>query len=502
MDYREDEQNEEDASGGGGGFQLEHLQSYLRFGKAAVRKRWLTALAIFGAGMTLTIAIAVYAPRTFACTTVLMGSGSMLDGQNTPNALVGAQELILRHQNLESMIRDIGLIEKNAVRRPPLLRLKDRLSRAVSGPLSKKIQLASLVGTLETKIDVSTEKGDLIIKASWSDALTAAELAAAARDSFVKARHTAEISAFEEKMAILDGHGDKLREEIGVLADQLKSVRDAKIGEVREMRTEANKAKAAELAAERRNVIVRAPAANPAQADTQTPELKGKLEALRAKLATSEADRDQRLRAAQAKLDDLKLKLTPSHPAVVAQQQQVAMLSEVPSDVALMRAEVKDMAGELKQREGLASQGGLGASTGQGGARSVSAVSDLLPLDITDLLQRDNLDPGLTAQLSSTVMKYGALRDDLITTRIELDTAQAAFNHRYQVIIPAEVPTKAEKPKPALIVGGGMFLWLVLALFIPIWGELKKGVIVESWQAEQLQLPVLAELRLPPNSTD
>ncbi len=126
----------------------------------------------------------------------------------------------------------------------------------------------------------------------------------------------------------------------------------------------------------------------------------------------------------------------------------------------------------------------------------------MLPPDVTDLLRQDNLDPGLTAQLSSTVLKYGALRDDLLTTRIELDTAQAAFNHRYQVIIPAEAPTKPEKPKPGLIAGAGLFLTLLLGLLLPVVAELRKGVIIERWQVQQLQLPVLAELHLPPYSPD
>ncbi len=60
------------------------------------------------------------------------------------------------------------------------------------------------------------------------------------------------------------------------------------------------------------------------------------------------------MRAAQAKLDDLKLKLTPSHPEVVAQEQQVAMLARGrPSELALLQAETKDLEGELRQREGL-----------------------------------------------------------------------------------------------------------------------------------------------------
>lgn len=498
MENPADQDNEEE---GGGGFKMEHVQSYLKFARIALRRRWLAVASILALGLGLTVCAAIYWPRTYSCTTVLMALGSpVLDGRDTVNALAGAQDLILRHENLKSIIHDIDLSKKQEARRTGLPLLKDKVMRAILGPMTDDMKMKALVGTLETKIDVQTEKGDLTIKVSWSDAQTAQELAAAARDSFVKARHTAEISAFEEKMAILDGHGTKLREEIGVLAEQLKAVRDQKIGEVREMRSEANKVKAAEVAAAQR-LVVRAPLPASVQPDTQTPELKAKLEALKARLASTESDREQRLRAAQAKLDELRVKLTPQHPEVVAQQKQIALLSGVPSELALMRAEAADMEAVLQQRRG-SPGGGSTAGAGGGAASRATAVAELLPPDVADLLQRDNLDPALTAQLSSTVLKYGALRDGLLTTRIELDTAQAAFNHRYQVIIPADAPTKPDKPKPALIVVGGLLLSLLLSLVLPVLSELRKGVLAERWQVEDLQLPVLAELHLPPYSPD
>ena len=104
-----------------------------------------------------------------------------------------------------------------------------------------------------------------------------------------------------------------------------------------------------------------------------------------------------------------------------------------------------------------------------------------------------------SSQLSSAISTYTSMRSELLSTRIDLDTAQAAFNHRYQVIIPAEAPTRPDKPKPAMIVIVGLLLSLVIALGLPIALSLKKGVLHDRWQVEQ-QLPVLAELHLPPYS--
>jgi len=50
-----------------------------------------------------------------------------------------------------------------------------------------------------------------------------------------------------------------------------------------------------------------------------------------------------------------------------------------------------------------------------------------------------------------------------------------------------------------MIVIVGLLLSLVIALGLPIALSLKKGVLHDRWQVEQ-QLPVLAELHLPPYS--
>ncbi|HYQ03493.1 MAG TPA: hypothetical protein VER96_32685 [Polyangiaceae bacterium] len=493
-----DEKDEtEESSGGGAGIQVDLLKSYLAFARRAIIERWLTAAIIGFVGVVLTALMAIYLPRSFSCTTVLMTLGNpVLDSRDTNNALTGAADLILRHENLEAMITDLNLVKEAEARRPPLMRLKDRAFRSLLGEPDNKIKIAALVGTLKTKLTVTAEKGDLTIKAEWSDARTATQLAETARESFLKTRHNAEISAFEEKMAILDGHAAKLREEIGGFAQQLKAARDAKLTD---LRAEARAtAKANEPAPAPRPVY--RPAA-PAEADTTTPALKEKLATLTAKLATVEADQTRRVQEAQAKYDEMKLRLTPMHPELITQAERVAMAQQVPSEVQLLRSEVKNVQDELQVREGMVP--GRSGDVGGGGSRTPrTAGAELLPPDINELLQRDNLDPALTAQLSGSVLKYATLRNDLLSTRIDLDTAQAAFNHRYQVIVPAEMPNKPDKPKPGLVWGAGLFLSLLIALGVPVLRELRRGIMVEKWQVHDLQLPVLAELRLPPSSSE
>jgi hypothetical protein len=377
-----------------------------------------------------------------------------------------------------------------------LLRLKDRIVAAIFGEMDDKTRAASLVGTLESKIYVTTEKGDLSIKVTWSDPITVTELAEAARQSFLKARHQAEMSAFEDKMSILDAHATKLRDDIGVLVQQLKDVRDAQTAKGAEARKAS--AAASGAAAEAAPAPVRVAPRRSSGSDPQIPVLKEKLTTIKAKLAARDADRDQRIREEQAKYDDLKLRLTSNHPSVVLQKERVAIASQIPSEVMLLQAEAKNIEGEIAQRDAVARQNGESV----GGGTRRAGGTETLPAEVAEFLERDNMDPALSAQLSGAVMTYGSLRNDVFSTRVNLDTAQAAFQHRYQVIVPAQAPDKAEKPKIPVVVAGGLFVSLLLALLLPILAELRVDIIRDRWQAEHIQLPVLAELRLPPHSSD
>jgi uncharacterized protein involved in exopolysaccharide biosynthesis len=217
---------------------------------------------------------------------------------------------------------------------------------------------------------------------------------------------------------------------------------------------------------------------------------------MKRKLADLDGERERRIRDERAKLADLRLRLGPSHPEVLTIEQRLAMLSQEPSEVVLLRTEVKSFEQEIAQRD---------AQTGMAGVmRSSLAAADgpaveSLPPAITELLNEDDADPAQLAQLSGAIAKYGALRDQIRSGRMDIDTAQAAFGQRYKMLVPAEAPTRPIKPNPLTILGGGLMAALLLALLVPILAELRTGVIRERWQVQHMQLPVLAELRLPPS---
>src|SRR5262245_15614523 len=210
----DEDENEDGDEGSGGGVNLDVVKSYFAFaGRALKARRPLMALT-FGLGMALTILLVKYLPRTYSCTTVLMTVGNaVLDTDRGPKPLTGAEGLIMRHENLEGVIKDTNLKKTYYERRPPLLKLKDNIFKFAFGEIDEKTLTSILIGTLETKVTVEVKDDTLTIGVDWSDSKTTAELAEAIKERFLRIRHKAEISAFQEKMAILDMHASKLREE-------------------------------------------------------------------------------------------------------------------------------------------------------------------------------------------------------------------------------------------------------------------------------------------------
>jgi uncharacterized protein involved in exopolysaccharide biosynthesis len=473
----------------GGGIDPETIRSYLTYGKRALRLHRVMAVLVFGIGFTVTVLLVRYLPRSFACKTVLMTQGSqVLDRSGTTSPLDGASNLIMRHENLEAIIRDTDLVHKFEQRRPPLLRLKDEMIYRVFGQPNEQTKIAILVGTVESRLNASVDNGTLVVAAEWSDAKTAAELAEAGRESFVKARHTMEMSAFEEKLAILDGHAKKAGQEIEDLAAQVRAIYADRIA----ARAAASASADSDAPPAR---VVRRRASEP---DAVDPVSREQLEAKRKRLAELQADQTRRVHDEEVRLAELKLRLGPSHPDVITEQQKVELAQRPLPELADLEDEVRSLEAQQRGIDYVPRRAGGSAPVRAGASKS---GPEALPPDIWRLLEQEDIDPTLGAQLRGAVTQYGTLRDAIRSGRVDLDTAQAAFNYRYKVVVPADPPSKPYKPKPAMILLGGLFASLALALVMPLLAELRKGVIVARWQVHMMALPILGELRLPAHSS-
>jgi capsular polysaccharide biosynthesis protein len=82
--------------------------------------------------------------------------------------------------------------------------------------------------------------------------------------------------------------------------------------------------------------------------------------------------------------------------------------------------------------------------------------------------------------------------------QIDLETAQAAFKYRYNVLTPAQVPKKPVKPNVLLVMLVALVAAAMAAIVVAAVADVRAGRLLERWQiVEILGRPVLGEMVLP-----
>ncbi len=501
-------QDDDDEEGGSGAPPLDLAKSYAAYAVRALKQNLKGALITTCVVSALTVGVVTVWPRTFVCTTVLSAmDNKVLDGERATDSLRNASDLIRSHDNLINIVKETKLVAEWERTLPPISRFKQTIMRHVRGEVSESAKRDALVRMVENNLGVDSGWGSrLSISAGWTDPKVAADLAAAAAQSFLRAREVAEISTIKEYIAILEGHATELRKEIQSLANQSDATRKERAAAAQEAAE-----KAAEKAAARSQ---RAPAPVPVGVAPREPtakpedlsELKETLEAKQRALKDLEDTRARRLAEAEATLTELRVKVTPAHPLTQAAEANIRSLSQDTPQILSLRSDVAALSATLKSKQAageLLAKGGprvsfVPPSAGVQGAPGMEP----LPAEVMRLLQDDNeeLDPAIAAQFRGAVSKYAAIRDNIGTARLDLDRAQAAFRHRYQVVVPAEPPSKPSKPKVPLVLGAGIGAALVLGWLVAILLQLRKGRMVELWQVYNLGIPLLGEVRWPPSS--
>jgi len=422
------------------------------------------------------------------------------DRDATAATLRAAGDVILRRENLLILAKQVELVKNWEISRPPALKLKDRMTSMLRGQPSEEDMLNTMVAYLETRLGANATDTTLTISADWPEPKMAARIVAAAQEIFLESRHVAEISTIQEKITILDGHASKLRQEIDTMAEQLQRIREDRLAEAGKAAKDLDAAIAAPGAPAAAAPAPRRVARAAVEPDPDLPRLKDELESKKHALAELEGDRKRRLLEARAHLTELQPRFTPAQPTVVLAEQMVESLSHPSHQATALEADIEALNADIKQRgEGIKPEPGGGGGGSVGGVAAAGMPgADLLPSKVMKLLDSGvGVDPAVNAQLQSAINKYAGLRDSIRSARIDLDTAQAAFNHRYKVIQPAEAPMLPSKPKVPLLLAGGLLAAIFLALAIPILAELRSGIMVERWQVNQIRLPILAELPFP-----
>jgi DNA-binding response OmpR family regulator len=455
------------------------LRNYFGYAAGALARRKFTATAVFALVALATVGSVFVWPKRYFAEARIWAEGSELasrlatPGLPPPEAATpptrSAPETVLRRDNLVALIDQTDLMDNWDLSRVPILRLKDRLTSLVRGRPTKDDKMNALVGMLEKQLKVGTGEGIVTISIIWPDLTLAFRLAEAAEQNFLEARYVSEISNIVETISILEGHARGMRDSIEASLDEIHRVRAARdVGPAAEVK----------------------PSLPTEPLNPELAQIKVLLTAKRQAISDVQGFRQRRLAEFQTQLLDQQSRYPSTHPVLVNLRQSIKALLQDSTHLASMKKEEQELFADYRKR---------------GGDIGTLAVDwPLKPLDSMKV-KRELLDAGddpsleyARARLNNSLSKYDLLMAQIDGAKIGLDAARAAFQRRYKVISPVQVPKQAVTPEVPLILIAGFVAALVLAIGFAIAVDVKAGRIFERWQIEQqLALPILSQVRRP-----
>ncbi|MBF5042597.1 chain-length determining protein [Aggregicoccus sp. 17bor-14] len=466
-------------------FDYQILRDYVGFALRAPGRHKLLATAVFLAVLGTAVAALWAMPKTFHTEVRILAQRNQVIAAlgNPRRSMPGdadaptraASETVMRRDNLVALIRQTNLLEHWRTHRAPIQRLRDSVSQMVRGPMDEEDQLDALVGLLGKKLSVQTGEGTVTIAIDWQDAQMAYRLIGAAQQNFLEARHASEISTIAEAISILEGHASSVQESIENTMEDMQRSREAR-------KPVAARARAPEGSAAR-------------TAEQDLAQLKVMLAAKRRALSDLEDFRRRRLAELESQLLEQRRTYADAHPLIVSTRESIEALNTDSPQMSALRREERELREEYTRRAGRDPDALVPASSAVPTGPTVAGPEGELQRAPATLSAKDTEEYS-QSRLRIATNKYEELLDRIDAARIELDTARAAFKYRYSVIDPAQVPKKALKPNPIVMVLGGIVGGLALALFCCIAADLRSRRLLERWQLERsLGLPVLGELR-------
>jgi uncharacterized protein involved in exopolysaccharide biosynthesis len=443
-------------------FDWQKLRRYAVFSLGSVRRRPVLFLLVAGGMILLTAAGLAVLPKTYEVECRLLAQKNpvlAVRADSNPMDLPtrAAAETILRRENLEALIRQTDLLREWPRRRAPLLRVKDRILRAVGGAPAEKELTEGLIGLLQKRLIVwTTPDGTVAIKLHWPDALLAYRLVDAAQQNFIETRHVLEISTIAEQISILEGHAAILKKDVETQVAELQRLRDRPT------------AKGGRPAGPRPPIRA---------LDPSVLNLRVVLDGKRRAIADLEESRRRRIAELQTRLAEQRASFSENHPMLVDLQRSIESLRQESPQLSALRQEERQLRRQLAER----SDDGEGALPG-----APNIPADLFRDLSTD---EDSSVEYARAQLQYAAQQYASMRGRIDAARIDLDTARAAFKYRYSVVTPPQVPRGPIKPKAPLVMAAALIAGLVLALFATTAADMRTGVVLKRWQLEDLLGP-------------
>lgn len=474
-------------NGGGPGDDLElidldKVRDYAVYVVHSVRRHPVLASSTFLGVLALTILGLLTFPKTYHVETELLAQRNlMMPALGNPSRAVpgeadaptrAAGETVRRHDNLVSLVKQTGLLDRWDNTRAPAVRFWDAVVRLLTGRPTEEERLDGLVEMLDKHLSVSASDRTVTIGIDWPDKQLAHQLVETALQNFLEARHAAEVGTIAEAISILERHAAEVQQSVDSALDDIKRLK---------LTTPLRASDIVPL------VTPRATQTRQAKVG-EASEVRALLEGKRRAIRDLEEFRSKRVAELQAELGQQRQVYAEAHPTMVRLRQSVQAVSEESPQLAELRAQERELAAEYSQITGEQSTGSDGSL--QAGPGRLSEARRLLG-SASDAPAEEYAK----ARLRFAMNKYDSLLERLDAARIELDTARAAFKYRYSVIRPAELPKGAIKPKVPVVLALGLLAALMAAAGLAALVDLRSRRLVEPWQIErQLGLPVLGDL--------
>lgn len=474
-----------------------------------IKKRKWIPVATTLVALLLSIAALQVIPKTWESEMTMQAKKSEYLSPDQAGRLIDDAEVVLhRRVTLLSMVQRTNLVKEWKKRREPIFALKDKIYAQLFGPTSDK-DLESMLGyMLHDALTVATEGDTITITVAWRDPETAFQLVSAAQQAFLEERHVQEIALLSESMQILENHAAKLEREIKDEIEKAQAVVQEK-NQALKAKTDKSAAETAEklkdsapaTAAPRQVPIVQEPQVNQRDVERLT-QLQTLIASKREELNGVTASSRSQLGELQAKLAQARAIYKEAHPVIADLKQRIQVASADPPMAARLRSELNAFEDEQAALQYKTSSNPFLATKtgGTGGRAGVARLGSSVLEGLKKVEEYELADPDIEyarSQIGFAMRKYQDTQLSIDAARIKLDTAQAAFQHRYRVVTPAEAPNKPTKPQPGKVIAGALISGLILGLFVALALEIRRGLIYEPWQVEtSLGLPVVANIEL------
>ena len=470
------------------------------------RRRLMTTTFLVTAG--LSTALALVMPRVYKINTRILTHKSLVmpalvdPDRSIPQAAdaptSGAVELIKSRDNLENLMADIKLQEVWDTKRSILWKTKDKILGLLGKPTKQDVHEAFLK-MLDERIVATVDNEVVIMDVEWPDPDIAMSLAEGSLARFLKLRHDMELSEILSTVAILERNVENSRKGIEDAVSRMQKVFNEKEREL-EGRSAASTGER-RRARKNRVVAIRRPL-GPDHADPAGDDLRRALADKQAAIEALKRGYESRLKRAQEELANLRSTLGPDHPDVQDAKRTLDSMNQAPPELVALQAEEARLASQLSSMpsNGNKEEPKVQVQT-EREAQSDDSF-DVMRVPVSEELYQDlGKDPEITSvmeELKKRQDAHDSLLRRLANARIESETANVAFEYRYIPTVPPVYPKKYVKPNIPVMIGGGMFLGLLLGVVFAVVADVMSKRVLEAWQLERfLNLKVLGELEDP-----